>query len=489
MSFRSLVAVLPLAFFAAAAASQTISEDSLRRHIQILASDAFEGRRPGTPGGERTEAYLADAFERVGLQPGSPDGSWRQNVRVLERRPGATSARWRGRRGPVRIAPDAIVMLGREPRVRLPESQLVFVGYGLPENLEGVPLAGKVVLHLPGSPPGTTGAPRIEERRAAIVERGAAAVIAIAPREAPWQQLRAKWQMRTIEKPERQLAPPEGMISAAAAADLLRAAGSDLGELTRRAAAPGFRPQPLGVGAGFDIETDVSRFESANIVGKIPGTSRPDEAVVLLAHWDHLGICRPEGAPDRICNGAVDNASGTAILIEVARHLAAGPRPGRTIYILATTAEEGGLLGAEAFVSAPPVPAGSIVAALNLDTTAIGPAGLPVAIIGRGNYPALEAVIDETVRSAGRTVDPDTEANVMVTRQDGWAFAGRGIPAVMVTGSVSEMKRLQAYLGGVYHGPDDDLAHLTELGGAAEDATLHIALARALADPRRYTKR
>jgi Zn-dependent M28 family amino/carboxypeptidase len=267
---------------------------------------------------------------------------------------------------------------------------------------------------------------------------------------------------------------------------LLAGAGSDLGQLTAQAAAAGFRARPLKIEAEFDLETSINRIDSANIVGKIPGTSRPDEAVILLAHWDHLGICRPEGAADRICNGAVDNASGTAILIEVARHLAAGPKPGRTIYILATTAEEGGLMGAEAFASAPPVPRDKIIVALNLDTTAMAPAGLPVAIIGRGNHPELEAVIDDVVRGLGRKVDTDTEANVMITRQDGWAFGARGIPSKMVTGSVSDMKILQDYLAGVYHKPEDDLANLKHLGGAAEDATLHIGLVRALADPARY---
>jgi hypothetical protein len=267
----------------------------------------------------------------------------------------------------------------------------------------------------------------------------------------------------------------------------MRSAGLDLAALQSAASKPGHRARPLGVRASGEVRSDIRFFDTANIVGKIPGTTRPDEAIVILAHWDHIGICRPEGAPDRICNGAVDNGSGTAILLEVARHLVAGPKPDRTIYILATTSEETGFFGANAFADAPPVPKSSLLAALNLDTTAMGPAGLPVAIIGRGNYPKIEKVVDSTARALGRKVDTDTEANVMITRQDGWAFAGRGIPAIMVTGSVSDMGILRAYLGGVYHGPEDDLAHLKELGGAAEDATLHIALARALADPRRYT--
>lgn len=252
---------------------------------------------------------------------------------------------------------------------------------------------------------------------------------------------------------------------------------------------PGFRARRLGIVGSFDVGTAVRTYESANIIGKIEGGMRPSEAVVLMAHWDHLGLCKPEGAPDRICNGAVDNASGTAILIETARALAAEPRPARSLYFVATTLEERGLLGAEAFVASPPPAIDRIVAALNIDTTAIAPAGLPVAIIGRGKHPGLERVVDATARSLGRKVDTDSEANVMIERQDGWALARRNIPAVLATGSVSDMSRLRAYLGGPYHQPNDDLAQRIELGGAVEDTVLHIALARALADPARYPAR
>jgi hypothetical protein len=281
------------------------------------------------------------------------------------------------------------------------------------------------------------------------------------------------------------VSPVEGGISAEGASALLRSAGYRLDDLVREASRPGFRPRNLGISASMDVRTAVRLSETANIVGKIAGTGRSREAVVLTAHWDHIGLCAPAGA-DRICNGAVDNASGTAILIETARALAAGPRPDRSLYFVATTAEVVGLFGADAFAAAPPPPIDPIVAVLNIDSTAIAPAGLPVAIIGRGTYPALERVIDDTARSIGRKVDTDTEANVMIQRQDGWAFARRGIPAVMATGSVSDMRLLQAYLAGPYHKPNDDLLGRIELRGAAEDTDLHIALGRALADPARY---
>lgn len=324
MVLRSVPILLLSAFATVACAARTpaaeISAAALRSHIAVLAGDAFEGRRPGTAGGERTEAYLIEAFAGAGLLPGAPGGTWRQPV-------------------------------------------------------------------------------------------------ALTAKEADGRE---------------------------------------------------------------------RRFESANIVGRIAGSDRADEAVVVTAHWDHLGLCRPAGAPDRICNGAVDNASGVAMLVEIGRRLAAGPVPHRSVYLVATTAEELGLVGARAFARQPPLPLDHIVAALNLDTAAVAGRGAPVGIIGRGLHPAIDAVVDAVSRQAGRRVDADTEANILVKRQDGWALGEAGVPAVMVGGSFSDMARLKAYLAGDYHQPGDDPAHLPSLDGAAEDATLHVALIRALADPARY---
>ena len=173
------------------------------------------------------------------------------------------------------------------------------------------------------------------------------------------------------------------------------------------------------------------------------------------------------------------------MLIEAARGLARGDRPKRDIFFLATTAEEMGLFGAAHFAAEPTVPLGSIAAAVNLDTVAIAPKGEPVAVIGRGNAP-LDAAIAKSVENAGRRLDTDGEADVMVQRQDGWALAKRGVPTVMVGGSFSDMGKLMAFLRGPYHAPEDDLGREIVLDGAAEDTDLLIGLARRLADPKRY---
>ncbi len=171
-------------------------------------------------------------------------------------------------------------------------------------------------------------------------------------------------------------------------------------------------------------------------------------------------------------------------MIEAAGRLTAGPRPKRDILILATTAEEMGLLGAEAFGRSPPVPRGSIVAGINVDTSAVAPAGTPVAVIG--TTPAMESVIGRVAIGLGRRLDTDREADIMARRQDGWALTRNGIPTFMAVSNASDMNLLRAFLSGTYHGPDDEVTADIEYGGAVEDANLLVALARAFADPDQY---
>jgi Iap family predicted aminopeptidase len=244
----------------------------------------------------------------------------------------------------------------------------------------------------------------------------------------------------------------------------------------------------LPLRASAEVTTVVNRYNSNNVVGRIRGSGNTNESVLLLGHWDHFGICRPEGAADRICNGAVDNASGIAMMIEAAGRLGRQPRPARDILLLATTSEEVGLLGAEYFAAHPVVPAQSIVAAINLDTVAIHPAGLPVAMIGRGISPALDRVVDATILAAGRRLDSDDEANVMVQRQDGWKLNQAGIPTIMVSGSFSDMNVLNRFLETTYHQPNDQPGSAIVMDGAVEDANLLVALGRQLADPGVYQR-
>jgi acetylornithine deacetylase/succinyl-diaminopimelate desuccinylase-like protein len=218
------------------------------------------------------------------------------------------------------------------------------------------------------------------------------------------------------------------------------------------------------------------RFTAYNVVGRVPGRAPDGRVVVVMAHYDHLGICQPEGVPDRICNGAVDNASGTAALIAVAERVAE-MRLDRDVWFVATSGEEWGLLGAKAFADKPPVPLASIIAGFNLDTIAIAGSGAPVAMVApRGS--ALEPLVRGAAAAVGRAWDGDDQAAPFLKRQDGWALAERGVPMIMAGGSFSDLERLQAFLGKDYHAPSDELRPATELGGAVDDANLHVELVR-----------
>jgi Zn-dependent M28 family amino/carboxypeptidase len=180
----------------------------------------------------------------------------------------------------------------------------------------------------------------------------------------------------------------------------------------------------------------------------------------------------------------VDNASGIAVLNEIAESLAK-KKHDRDIYFVATTAEESGLLGAYAFAEKPALPLDQIVISLNVDTIAIAPRGSKVAIIGRGTT-SLDATVEAVAKKTGRAIESSTDANAFIQRQDGWALAQKGVPALMVGGSFADLELMQKFLGSDYHGPDDELTDKTELGGAADDADLHIALGRYFADARKY---
>ncbi|HEX8572209.1 MAG TPA: M28 family peptidase [Allosphingosinicella sp.] len=491
MAVRFLAALLLFAAWPAAA--QTVSPDALRRHIDVLAGDSFEGREPGTEGERKTILYIAGQLQSFGLEPAGPAGSWYQRVDIAIRRPGDVKSLWQGRREKLdRLAfgRDELILVGRSARETLAEAPVIFAGHGavIPDKgidqLAGADLAGAVVLILYDSPP-TPGFPAYAQRVEAAAARGAAAVIGIVGSGLPWPVVQ-----RIYDSGQRRLAihePPliAGAMSQAAAEALMRAAHSDLAALLE-APGPSFAPVPLKLRASLEVATEIERLVTHNVVGRLRGSGGTGESLLYLAHWDHLGICEPEGA-DRICNGAVDNASGVAALIEIARSFARGPRPRRDLLFLATTAEELGLLGAEHFAARPPVPLDSIVAAINMDTLAVAPKGEKVAVIGRG-APALDALVDSTVAESGRVLDRDGEAEVFAERQDGWALARAGVPALVIGGTFANLGTLGRFLAGPYHSSADNPGPGLMLDGAAEDSDLMIAIGRKLADPARYRR-
>lgn len=486
-----LFAALAVALSAApAVADPSPDAEDLRRHIEVLASDEFQGRQPGTIGEALAAQYIAARLVEAGLSPAYEDGFYRP-VALVERTAHEASAAWRAGDDEGAWASAELVAFGRTARESFEDLPVIFAGYGAdlaePDGgaLAAADLAGAAVLLIADTPPDSPDAPPFRERSRLLAERGAAAVIGLVDTDEDWQAAAATYREGRSTLADAGHAPVEAIVAPAAAAAMFAAAGVDPVALAARAAQPDFAPVALDATLDLAAVTAIRPFDGVNVAARLPGSGATGETVLFLAHYDHFGLCRPEGAEDRICNGAVDNASGTAALIEIARALAEGERPVRDILFVATTAEELGLLGARALAAAPPVPLTSIVAALNLDTIAIAPAGEPVAIIGRGMTP-LDPVVDEIAAELGREVDAGTGMNVFLQRQDGWALMAAGVPAIMAGGSFADRELLFRFLEGAYHQPEDELVETLELGGAAEDARLHVALGRAFADPRRY---
>jgi hypothetical protein len=482
-----LIAPVPLA----AQQPAPIAAADMLRHIQVLASDQYEGRAPASEGERLTINYISEQLRARGLEPAGEGGSWFQPVGLIDRNTRSQEVIWTANGRTLPFDPANIALQGRDPDNRFADASVIFAGHGarIPDRgvdqLAGANLSGAIVFILFDAPD-VPDFPSFTQRVRAVTEAGAAAVIALTGAEVEWRFVTANYRRPSTKLASQPVAPIVGAMPLSAARTLFTAAGANLDHLLNDQPGSSFRAVTLPLHASVHVATDVRNYTTNNVVGRLRGSGSTGESVMFLAHWDHFGICRPEGAADRICNGAVDNASGVAMMIEVAGHLA-GPRPVRDILVLATTAEEEGLLGAEYFATHPLVPLGSIVAAINLDTVAVAPAGEPVAILNR-SIPSLDALVESTATGMGRHMDGAHEADIMAQRQDGWALARHGVPAVMVGGSFASMARLNAFLHGRYHQPTDQADGAIEMGGATEDANLLVALGRRLADPAAYAR-
>lgn len=463
-----------------------VTEADLRGHIEMLASDEFEGRKPGTEGEAKTVKYIAEQWAKAGLKPAAADGGWFEPVPLVQRGQGSAEYAFTTKARKLRIGSDEIILIGKEADYTKKDLPVIFTGAGVKsDGTVAADIAGKAALVMfdADNVPDNMKSPRA--RREALIAAGAEAVIFVGGGDGSWPTLRRQLLSRPIGLESREKrAPMEGAISSEFAVALVTAAGRDWDKLRAHAKVADYAGEPLGIEADFAVKTDVYRFNSSNVIGKLPGRKKGSGAVLYMGHWDHLGVCAPEDAPDRICNGAVDNASGIAVLTEVAERLAK-KRHDRDIYFVATTAEESGLLGAYAYAEKPVFPLEQIVISLNVDTIAIAPRGSKVAIIGRGKT-KLDGAVEAVARKAGRGIESSTDANAFIQRQDGWALTQKGVPALMVGGSFADLDLMQKFLGSEYHGPNDELTDRTELGGAAEDADLHIALGQYFADTRKY---
>ena len=450
-------------------------EAQLTADIVALSADDFAGRYPGTPGEAKTQRWLIDRYAGIGLQPGAGEGDWTQEFTLVRRAPGDAAG-----------AATATLTHGAR-KIALSQG-LLAVHPGLDEAvLSDVPIVGL-------APDIGELAPRSLANRAVAVPASALAqlfakievaapkaLVVTAQTDEEYARTkglltRGRWRLASdTSGPAVLLLSPEDGARLEAA----------IGETADRA------PDAHGVIA-YDTILDArivqqtDRIETANVIGRMPGAVPGAGAVLLLAHWDHLGdACGPPDAADRLCNGAVDNASGIAVMVEAVRiALRDGPLD-RDVVVLATSAEELGLLGARAFVADPPFPLPTIAAAFNLDTMAIAPRGTPVVVLGAGKT-ALDAGIAQVVQAEGRAIVPSDMQDAFLPRQDGWALLSEGVPTVLVSSALADTAAFGSFMQGPYHGADDDVEAGLELGGAAEDTLLHAALIRHFANLQTY---
>ena len=501
-----------------------IDPQALNRHVQVLASPAFEGRAPASAGEQRTVDYLIEQFSAAGLEPGGDDGGWVQQVPLVRvsTRDTPTAQLHLGGQTRELVNGQDITLQSLQPReqVTLDNLPLVFVGHGIdaPErgwnDYKQHDLHGKIALVLINDADFRAGQPGAFDGRAVTyygrwtykyeeaARRGAAGVLIVHDTAAaayPWATVRASGTspLFDIQRPQAEAmaahTPLRGWITPELAQELFAAAGHDFDALVRQAMLPGFQPVELaGVGLSAQLELVHEPVHSRNVVARLGGSSHADEAVVISAHWDSYGIGPADAQGRTIRPGAVDNATGVAAVLELARVFAAGPAPQRSLYFVAFTAEEKGLLGASYFASHPPVALEQLAAVLNIEMFSPDGATADIASWGRGRV-SLEADLAAAAKARGRyySPDPDLEAGFFY-RADHFAFARLGVPAITIGAGLDALdggvtagrQRRQAYFANCYHQACDGWDASWNPAGLAADTLLVYDLGHRLANSR-----
>jgi len=505
---------------ATAPATPVFSEARYRAHVERLASDEFAGRAPRTPGEMRTIEYIEQEFRKAGLEPGA-DGSFLQPVPLVEITTQADATmdlRSPGGALGLRYADEMVVWTRRPvPESRVRDAEVVFAGYGIvaPEygwdDYAGLDVRGKVVLVLVNDPGFATQDPalfrgntmtyygRWTYKFEEAFRQGAAALFVIhetAPAAYPWAVVRngaAQPQFDLVlEDPASQRLALEGWLTHEAAGRVLALAGEDYAALKAAAAKRAFRGKALGVTASVGVRNDVERGQSYNVVGMVRGSERPDEVFVYTAHWDHLGtLPSAEDGADAIFNGASDNATGVAALIEIGRAFAeARPRPKRSLMLVAVTAEESGLLGSEHFAANPPVPVAQIAGGLNMDNLSPLGEARDLVVIG---YDASQ--LDDYLRRAAVKQDrvlarEPTPEKGLYYRSDHFNLAKQGVPMIypkagvdLREGGVAAGRAwLDEYVAKHYHKPSDEYDPGWDVSGTLQDLAAYYDVGLAVAN-------
>ncbi|MFC7333778.1 M28 family metallopeptidase [Rhodocista pekingensis] len=494
-----------------------ITAEDLTEHVKVLSADAFEGRKPGTPGEQKTLDYITGQFRALGLEPAVGD-SYLQRVPMVEfagvSRSPLTVKGPGGAKSYDFVTQMVTVSRRPEPEQALTDSEVVFVGYGIvaPEygwnDYAGLDVRGKTVVVLVNDPGFATQDPALFNGNAMTwygrwpykyeeAERqGAAGVLIVHETKAagyPWTVVVNSWSV-----PKLDLVPPDGgksrpviqgWVQQDVAREMFSLAGQDFDALAKSAAQRGFKPVPLKLTASAAVTNKVRTFDSYNVVGKVTGSKRPDEVVLVGGHWDHLGR-GPAMDGDDIYNGAMDNASGIAGLIEMAEAYVKGKRPERTIAFIAYTAEEQGLLGSEYYAMNPVFPPSRTVAGFNLD--GLNPFGpmRDVVVTGAGKS-ELEDLLARWAADNGKVVKPEPfPERGGYYRSDHFPLAKIGIPTLSAGSGVDSVAHGEAWGRAQaeeftrlrYHTPKDEWTPDMDLTGAVDDVRMVYDMSRSLTD-------
>lgn len=509
--------ILPLLSLAlmGAAPANPISPERLSADTKVLASDAFEGRAPGTAGEEKTLAWLIAELKAIGLEPAGPDGKWTQEVPLVRTQLGA--GKYRAGNSDLRVGEDIYVSTVQPVgQVAINDAQMVFVGYGVtaPErgwdDFKSVDLKGKVAVMLVNDPdfeagPGDGSADKFGARRMTYYGRWAykfeeaarrGAVAALVVHDTPgagygWDTVTAsQGENYDIAGASGRLML-QGWIHGDAAKRLLAASGLDLATLRKASRQPEFKPVALQQRFSAEVPVTLNRVLSQNVLARLKGAKVPGEYVMYGAHWDAYGVGTPDARGRTIRPGANDDAIGVAGLLEIARAFKRGPRPDRSILFGFWTAEERGLLGSEAYALKPVVPANKVAANITLDILNTGGPSRDVMLVGQGQN-SLEAELKRAATAQGRVVTPEAlPERGLFYRADHFPMAKRGVPTLLlmaISGAPELVKGGReagtAWLDGYmkcYHQTCDEWHPGLDFGSVAADVALAYRVGRSVA--------
>jgi Zn-dependent M28 family amino/carboxypeptidase len=494
----------------------------LRETTRLLSTDEFGGRLPGSEGARKTVEHLVATMQAIGLEPAGVDGGWTQTVRMrgVTVDQAATRIEIGSGKGQAMSMPFGTNWVGSSFAAgteQVIDAELVFVGYGVnaPEqkwnDYAKIDMKGKIAVVFVGDPPiedGRFGGKamtyygRWNYKYEAALAAGAAGCLVIhetEPASYDWNVPKTSFSNErfTVLGPDGKPAPAlglQGWITAETAEQIASRGGKSLAQWHEMALKPGFKPIKTRLRVQGKIVTTERLVEDVNVLGRLPGAVKPDQAVMLTAHWDHLGTdpkLVAEGK-DGIHNGAIDNASGIASMLGIAAELHAQVEAGkpldRSVVFLATTAEEQGLLGSRSWVADPTVPHANVVAVINLDSMNVYGETKEVEVVGWGQT-TLEDVLVPLAQAQGRTVVPDSRPEAgSFYRSDHFPFALVGIPALyfhsgmdMVEGGHEAGDEIKAGVKERYHTPADQFDESWSFAGALQDSKLVVEVVREVA--------